>query len=100
MKIKKNNFFLVFLILFLSSFSLVACGNSTNTAKPEADSNQQEIDTLFKKAEVLFKEDKNVEAYKIFKQLAEQGDAKSQNALESVQNQQQLEHLFLSKLDT
>jgi len=47
MKIKKNNFFLVFLILFLSSFSIAACGNSSNTAKPEADSSQQEVDTLF-----------------------------------------------------
>jgi TPR repeat protein len=79
-KIKKNvvSFFLT---LVLSSVFLVACSNSTNTTKPKNNSSQQEVDTLFKKAEVLFDEDKNEEAYKIFKQLAEQGDAKSQNAL-------------------
>ncbi|MFG0588386.1 tetratricopeptide repeat protein [Acinetobacter sp. YQ_14] len=52
MKIKtKNNVFLVFLILFLSSFSLVACGNSKNTAKQEANNSQQNVNSLFEKAQ-------------------------------------------------
>ncbi|ENW07526.1 tetratricopeptide repeat protein [Acinetobacter beijerinckii] len=79
----KNSVTLFVLAFFLSSSLLVACGNSTNTTEPKNNSSQQEIDTLFKNAEVLFEEDKNFEAYKIFKQLAEQGDAKSQNALGS-----------------
>ncbi|MDM1292561.1 tetratricopeptide repeat protein [Acinetobacter indicus] len=77
----KKNIFLVFLTLFLSSFSLVACGSSTNVEKQETGNNQQDIDTLFKKAESLFDEDKPQEAYSILKKLAEQGDAKAQNSL-------------------
>ncbi|ERP98928.1 hypothetical protein Q674_16575 [Acinetobacter sp. COS3] len=77
----KKNAFLIFLTLFLSSFSLVACGNSTNTAKQEDSNTQQDIDNLFKKAESLFDEDKPQEAYNILKKLAEQGDAKAQNSL-------------------
>lgn len=79
----KKNVFLIVLTLFLSSFILVACGNSTNTTKPKDSHSQQDVNLLFKKAQNLFEEDKNDEAYKIFKQLAEQGDAKSQNALGS-----------------
>lgn len=71
-----NCFDSVFIFIFL-----VACGNSTNTAKQEANNSQQDIDTLFKKAESLFDEDKPQEAYNILKKLAEQGDAKSQNSL-------------------
>ncbi|MCH7303790.1 sel1 repeat family protein [Acinetobacter sp. NIPH 1869] len=77
----KKNVFLVFLTLFLSSFSLVACGGSTDAEKQEISSNQQDIDTLFKKAQNLFDQDRYEDAYKIFKQLADQGDVKSQNAL-------------------
>ncbi len=77
----KKNIFLVVLTLFLSSFTLVACGNSTNTAKQEANNSQQNIDPLFEKAQNLFDQDKYKDAYKIFKQLADQGDAKAQNAL-------------------
>ncbi|MGA6138189.1 tetratricopeptide repeat protein [Acinetobacter dispersus] len=77
----KKNIFLVIITLFLSSFSLVACGNSTSPAKQEANNSQQDIDTLFKKAESLFDEDKPQEAYNILKKLAEQGNAKSQNSL-------------------
>ena len=72
---------MVVITLFLSSFSLVACGNSTSPAKQEANNSQQDIDNLFKKAESLFDEDKPQEAYNILKKLAEQGDAKAQNAL-------------------
>lgn len=77
----KKNIFLVIITLFLSSFSLVACGNSTSPAKQEANNSQQDIDTLFIKAESLFDEDKPQEAYNILKKLAEQGNAKSQNSL-------------------
>lgn len=77
----KQNIFLVLLTLFMSSFLLVACSNSANTAQLKNSYSQQEVDTLFKKAEALFDEDKPEEAYKILKQLAEQGDAKSQNSL-------------------
>lgn len=77
----KKNAFLVFLTLFLSSFSLVACGNSTNTAKQEDSNTQQDVNPLFEKAQNLFDQDKYEDAYKIFKQLADQGDAKAQNAL-------------------
>jgi len=79
-KMKKNIIF-VFLMLCMSSFLLVACSNSTNTEKLKNSSSQQEVDTLFKKAEALFEDDKPEEAYKILKQLAEQGDAKAQNSL-------------------
>lgn len=79
-KMKKNIIF-VFLTLFMSSPLLVACSNSTNIEKLKNNSNQQEVDTLFKKAQNLFDQDKYDDAYKIFKQLADQGDAKAQNAL-------------------
>ncbi|ERS02901.1 hypothetical protein Q674_11420 [Acinetobacter sp. COS3] len=82
MKVKmKKNIFLIVLTLFLSSFSLVACGNSKNTAKQEANNSQQNVNSLFEKAQNLFDQDKYEDAYKIFKQLADQGDAKAQNAL-------------------
>ena len=77
----KKNFFSIFIILVLSSFFSVACSNSTNTEKLQNNSNQQEVDALFKKAQNLFDQDKNDDAYKIFKQLADQGDTKAQNAL-------------------
>ncbi|WP_227502879.1 tetratricopeptide repeat protein [Acinetobacter sp. COS3] len=77
----KKNIFLIVLTLFLSSFSLVACGNSKNTAKQEANNSQQNVNSLFEKAQNLFDQDKYEDAYKIFKQLADQGDAKAQNAL-------------------
>ena len=69
------------LVLTLFTCTLVACSHSANTAKLKNSYSQQEVNTLFKKAEVLFDEDKPKEAYKILKQLAEQGDAKSQNSL-------------------
>lgn len=77
----KKNVALVFLTLILSSFFLVACSNSTNIAKQENSTSQQDINSLFKKAEILFDEDKPQEAHSILKNLAEKGDAKSQNAL-------------------
>jgi len=77
----KKNILLIVLTLFLSSFILVACSNSANTTKPKDNHNQQDVNPLFEKAQSLFDEDKYDEAYKIFKQLAEQGDAKAQNAL-------------------
>ena len=77
----KKNFFSVFIILVLSSFFSVACSKSNNTEKLKNNSNQQEVDALFKKAQNLFDQDKNDDAYKIFKQLADQGDTKAQNAL-------------------
>ena len=77
----KKNVALVVLILLLSSF-LIACGSSIDKAIPQKNSTQ-DVDILFKKAELLCDEDKNEESYKIFKQLAEQGDAKSQNVLGS-----------------
>ena len=50
-------------------------------AKAKDNYSQQDIDNLFKKAEVLFDNDKPEEAYNILKKLAEQGDAKAQNSL-------------------
>ena len=67
--------------MFLSSFILVTCGNSTNTTKPKDSHSQQDVNPLFEKAQNLFDQDKYEDAYKIFKQLADQGDAKAQNAL-------------------
>ena len=61
----KKNFFSIFIILVLSSFFSVACSNSTNTEKLQNNSNQQEVDALFKKAQNLFDQDKNDDAYKI-----------------------------------
>ncbi|EKU50805.1 Sel1 repeat protein [Acinetobacter sp. WC-323] len=77
----KKNVLLIVLTLFLSSFTLVACGNSTNTAKQEANNSQQNVNSLFEKAQNLFDDDKPQEAYNILNRLAEQGDAKSQNSL-------------------
>ena len=77
----RNSIVLVTFILFLSSFLLISCGNSTNVEIKKIDSSQQEIDIQFKKAEDLFEQDKYEEAYKILKQLADKGDAKSQNSL-------------------
>ena len=72
---------LLVLIVLLSSPIYIGCSNSTNTTKPKDNFSQQDIDNLFKKAEILFDEDKPEEAFNILKKLAEQGDAKSQNAL-------------------
>lgn len=77
----RNSIVLVTFILFLSSFLLISCGNSTNVEIKKIDSSQQEIDVQFKKAEDLFEQDKYKEAYQILKQLADKGDAKSQNSL-------------------
>lgn len=77
----KKNVLLIVLTMFLSSFILVACGNSTNTTKPKDSHSQQDVNPLFEKAQNLFDQDKYEDAYKIFKQLADQGDAKAQNAL-------------------
>ena len=77
----KKNFFSVFIILVLSSFFSVACSKSNNTEKLKNNSNQQEVDALFKKGQNLFDQDKYEDAYKIFKKLADQGNAKAQNAL-------------------
>ena len=77
----KKNVLLIVLTMFLSSFILVTCGNSTNTTKPKDSHSQQDVNPLFEKAQNLFDQDKYEDAYKIFKQLADQGDAKAQNAL-------------------
>ena len=77
----KEKIILLILVLFLPSLGLIACSNSTNTIKAEDHHSQQDIDNSFKKAEVLFDNDKPEEAYNILKKLAEQGDAKSQNSL-------------------
>jgi len=77
----KKNIFLFFLALSSSLFLLVACSNSANTTKTKDSHSQQDVNILFKKAEVLFEDDKPQEAYNILKKLAEQGDAKSQNSL-------------------
>ncbi|KXO78340.1 hypothetical protein AYL20_08175 [Acinetobacter venetianus] len=77
----KKNVLLIVLTMFLSSFILVACGNSTNTTKPKDSHSQQDVNPLFEKAQNLFDQDKYEDAYKIFKQLADQGNAKAQNAL-------------------
>lgn len=77
----KKNVLLIVLTMFLSSFISVACGNSTNTTKPKDSHSQQDVNPLFEKAQNLFDQDKYEDAYKIFKQLADQGDAKAQNAL-------------------
>jgi uncharacterized protein len=77
----RNSIIVVTFTFFLSSFLLISCGNSTNVEIKKVDSSQQEIDIQFKKAEDLFDQDKSEEAYKILKKLADEGDAKSQNAL-------------------
>jgi uncharacterized protein len=77
----RNSIVVITFTLFFSSFLLISCGNSTNVEIKKVDSSQQEIDIQFKKAEDLFDQDKSEEAYKILKKLADEGDAKSQNAL-------------------
>lgn len=79
-KSKRNVILLVISLTFSSSF-FVACSNSTSTTKSKNNITQQEIKDQFQQAQSLFDEDKSKEAYEIFKKLAEQGDAKSQNAL-------------------
>ena len=81
MLIKSKKNMLLVLIVLLSSSIYTGCSNSTNTTKPQDNFSQQDIDNLFKKAESLFDDDKPEEAFNILKKLAEQGDAKSQNAL-------------------
>lgn len=77
----KKNILLIVLTLLLSSFILAACGNSANMMKSKDDQNQQDVNILFEKAQNLFDADKYEDTYKIFKQLADQGDAKALNAL-------------------
>lgn len=77
----RNSIVVITFTLFLSSFLLISCGNSTNVEIQKVDSSQQEIDIQFKNAEYLLDQDKSEEAYKILKKLADEGDAKSQIAL-------------------
>lgn len=77
----RNKLTIVVITLFLSSF-LGACHSSSNTTIKENKTNiEDDVNSHFKQAQNLFNEDKLEQAYEIYKKLAEQGDAKSQNAL-------------------
>lgn len=77
----KNNLAVVFITLFLSSF-LSACNKpSISIAEKSSDHINESIAHEFNQGQNLFNQGKVEQAFKIYKKLAENGDAQSQNAL-------------------